>query len=94
MIHFFVDSGSMIIYITGVSSKKPCNYHPIKQLAPSQALNIGGGFPIRNSLGFNIIRCGRIVQILKKHVQACVSEPDIYTEFGKIRWVVQSFLKL
>ena len=89
MIHFFVDSGiNDNLYYWGEFKKALQLYIHIKQLAPSlQALNIGGGFPIRNSLGFEYdyeYIVDEIVRNIKKAcVQACVSEPDIYTEFGK-----------
>ena len=89
MIHFFVDSGiNDNLYYWGEFKKALQLYIQIKQLVPSlQALNIGGGFPIRNSLGFEYdyeYVVDEIVRNIKEAcVQACVSEPDIYTEFGK-----------
>ena len=54
MIHFFVDSGiNDNLYYWGEFKKALQLYTQIKHLASSlQALNIGGGFPIKNSLGF------------------------------------------
>jgi arginine decarboxylase len=89
MIHFFVDSGiNDNLYYWGEFKKALQLYTQIKQLAPSlQALNIGGGFPIRNSLGFEYdyeYIVDEIVRNIKETcVEAQVSMPDIYTEFGK-----------
>ena len=89
MIHFFVDSGiNDNLYYWGEFKKALQLYTQIKQLAPSlQALNIGGGFPIRNSLGFEYdyeYIVDEIVRNIKETcVEAQVSVPDIYTEFGK-----------
>jgi len=89
MIHFFVDSGiSDNLYYWGEFKKALQLYTQIKQLAPSlQALNIGGGFPIRNSLGFEYdyeYIVDEIVRNIKETcIEAQVSVPDIYTEFGK-----------
>ena len=89
MIHFFVDSGiNDNLYYWGEFKKALQLYTQIKQLAPSlQALNIGGGFPIRNSLGFEYdyeYIVDEIVRNIKETcIEAQVSVPDIYTEFGK-----------
>ena len=89
MIHFFVDSGiNDNLYYWGEFKKALQLYTQTKQLAPSlQALNIGGGFPIRNSLGFEYdyeYIVDEIVRNIKETcIEAQVSVPDIYTEFGK-----------
>ena len=89
MIHFFVDSGiNDNLYYWGEFKKALQLYTQIKQLAPSlQALNIGGGFPIRNSLGFEYdyeYIVDEIVRNIKETcIEAQVSVPHIYTEFGK-----------
>jgi len=89
MIHFFVDSGiNDNLYYWGEFKKALQLYTQIKQLAPSlHALNIGGGFPIRNSLGFEYdyeYIVDEIVRNIKETcIEAQVSVPDIYTEFGK-----------
>ena len=50
-------------------------------------VNLGGGFPIRNHLGFEYDYEYMIREIVKYIKEACnadgVKEPDIYTEFGK-----------
>jgi len=89
MIHFFVDSGiNDNLYYWGEFKKALQLYTQIKHLASSlQALNIGGGFPIKNSLGFKYdyeYIVDEIVRNIKETcVEAKVSVPDIYTEFGK-----------
>ena len=60
----------------------------MKKLFPTlTALNIGGGMPIRNSLGFEYDYKYMIQQIVQMVKEACdedgIHEPDIYTEFGK-----------
>lgn len=89
MIHFFVDSGiNDNLYYWGEFKKALQLYTQIKQLEPSlQALNIGGGFPIRNSLGFEYDYQYIVDEIVRNIKETCaqakVTEPTIYTEFGK-----------
>ncbi|MEI6409431.1 MAG: arginine decarboxylase, partial [Bacteroidota bacterium] len=49
--------------------------------------NIGGGMPIRNSLGFEFDYSYMVNEIVRMIKEACddegVPEPDIYSEFGK-----------
>jgi len=89
MLHFFVDSGiSDSLYYWGEFKKALDVYVELKRIAPElSALNIGGGFPIRNSLGFDYdyqYIADLIIESIKttcerEHIQ----EPNIYTEFGK-----------
>ena len=89
MIHFFVDSGiNDNLYYWGEFQKSLNIFTQIKQIAPSlNELNIGGGFPIRNSLGFEYDYQYIINEIVRNVKEICndagVSEPDLYTEFGK-----------
>ncbi len=88
MLHFFVNKGikddayywselnkSINVYC---ELKKHCN-----QL---DSLNIGGGFPIRNTFNFNYDYGYMIEEILLQVQSACaqegVPEPNIFTEFG------------
>lgn len=52
-----------------------------------EAINIGGGLPIRNSLGFEYDYKYMIREIIRNIQINCeeagIPEPDIYTEFGK-----------
>ncbi len=89
MLHFFVDTGIKdTVYYWGEFKKGIKIYIQLKKYFPSlSALNIGGGFPIRNSLGFEYDYKYMIQQIVKLIKEACeeenIDEPDIYTEFGK-----------
>ncbi len=89
MLHFFVDTGIKdTTYYWGELKKGVKTYVELKKLFPSlQAINIGGGLPIRNSLGFEFDYKYMISQIVKIIKEACeeddVEEPDIFTEFGK-----------
>lgn len=89
MIHFFVDSGITDNMYYWNEFKKAVNlFTSIKRIAPSvKSLNIGGGFPIQNSLNFNYDYEYMAHEIVGNIQQACadtgVDEPDIFTEFGK-----------
>jgi arginine decarboxylase len=59
----------------------------LKKICPSlRALNIGGGFPIKNSLNFNYdyaYLVEEIISLIKAEcVESGIEEPAIYTEFG------------
>lgn len=89
MVHFFVDSGiNDSLYYWGEFTKALTLYEKIKKAIPGlNKLNIGGGFPIRNSLGFDY-DYGQITQYLVSTIKdfcdnANIQHPDIYTEFGK-----------
>jgi arginine decarboxylase len=89
MLHFFVDTGIKdSMYYWGELKKGVKLYCSLKKLCPSlSSINIGGGLPIRNSLGFEfdyeyMIR--EIVDLIKRECeQEGVEVPDIFTEFGK-----------
>ncbi len=89
MIHFFVDSGiADNFYYWDEFQKALKLYTEIKKLVPSlHALNIGGGFPIRNSLDFEYDYAHMAREIVHTIKDSCteagIEEPDIYTEFGK-----------
>ena len=89
LLHFFVDTGIKdTLYYWGELKKAVKIYCDLKRMCPSlEGLNIGGGMPIRNSLGFEYDYKYMIKEIVKIISQACeeeeVEEPDIYTEFGK-----------
>ncbi|MAT54303.1 MAG: arginine decarboxylase [Saprospirales bacterium] len=89
MLHFFVDTGIKdSIYYWGELKKAVKLYCELKKICPSlTALNIGGGMPIRNSLGFEFDYNYMVREILNLVLSACreeeIPEPDIYTEFGK-----------
>lgn len=89
MLHFFVDTGIKdSMYYWGEFKRCLKVYCKLKKLCPSlKAINIGGGLPIRNSLGFEYDYKYMISEIVKQIKLACeeagVEEPDIFTEFGK-----------
>ncbi|MEP7197525.1 MAG: arginine decarboxylase [Saprospiraceae bacterium] len=89
MLHFFVDTGIKdTTYYWGELKKGIKTYVELKKIFPSlTAINIGGGLPIRNSLGFEYDYKYMISQIVKIIKEACdeddIDEPDIFTEFGK-----------
>ncbi len=89
MVHFFIDSGIKDnVYYWGEFQKAMKLFVELKKTCPEiKALNLGGGFPIRNNLRFeydyeNIIN--EIVSNIKSVCQESdIDEPDIFTEFGK-----------
>jgi len=89
MFHFFVDSGIKdSLYYWGEFKKAIQLYVELKAICPSlDSLNLGGGFPIRNHLGFEYDYEYLINEIVKGVQSACeqenLPEPDLYTEFGK-----------
>lgn len=89
MLHFFVDSGIKdSLYYWGEFNKALKLYIELKKICPTlDSLNLGGGFPIRNHLGFEYDYEYMIREIVKNIKDSCnnegVPEPDIYTEFGK-----------
>ena len=89
MLHFFVDSGIKDnLHYWGEFQKALELYIQLKKICPElRAFNIGGGFPIRNNLGFEYDYNHIIQEIVKNIKTQCnaegVEEPDIFTEFGK-----------
>jgi arginine decarboxylase len=89
MVHFFVDSGiSDNMYYWNEFKKSVALFTSIKKLVPKvSSLNIGGGFPIQNSLNFNFDYEYISNELVRNIQEACadagVEEPDIFTEFGK-----------
>ena len=89
MLHFFVDSGIKdSLYYWGEFQRALKLYIELKKSCKTvDAFNLGGGFPIRNNLGFEYDYEYMISEIVNNIKEACqeekVAEPDIYTEFGK-----------
>lgn len=89
MLHFFVDSGIKdSLYYWGEFQKGVKLYTELKKVCPTlDSLNLGGGFPIRNHLGFEYDYEYMIKEIVRSIKEGCmeagVPEPDIFTEFGK-----------
>jgi len=89
MLHFFVDSGIKdSLYYWGEFQKAVKLYIDLKKQSKTlDSFNLGGGFPIRNHLGFEYNYEYMIQEIVSNIKTACENEnladPDIYTEFGK-----------
>ncbi len=89
MLHFFVDSGIKDTpYYWGEFYKALKLYIELKKESEDlDSLNLGGGFPIRNHLGFEYNYEYMINEIITQIKAACeldgVPEPNIFTEFGK-----------
>ena len=89
MLHFFIDSGIKdTLYYWGEFQKAMKIFVELKKLCPSlRSLNLGGGFPIRNNLGFEFDYEYMVKEIVQNIKQICqqenIKEPDIFTEFGK-----------
>lgn len=89
MIHFFVDSGIKdTLYYWGEFQKALDVFIKVKKLNPNlNSINIGGGFPIQNSLGFDYDYQYMVDEIVRNVKESCnhagVQEPNLYTEFGK-----------
>ncbi len=88
MLHFFINTGIKDTAYYWSELNKCLNvYCQLKKLCPElDSLNIGGGFPIKNSLGFNYdyeYMTEEIVAQIKNTCNAAdVEEPNIFTEFG------------
>ena len=89
MLHFFVDSGIKdTMYYWGEFQKAVNLFVLLKKECPTiKAINLGGGFPIRNNLGFEYDYEYIINEIVKNIGDVCenegIDQPDIFTEFGK-----------
>jgi len=89
MLHFFVDSGIKdSLYYWGEFQKAIKLYTELKAESEKlDSLNLGGGFPIRNHLGFSYDYEYMIREIIGNIKAACTAEdiphPNLYTEFGK-----------
>lgn len=89
MLHFFVDSGIKdSLYYWGEFNKAIKMYAQLKKICPSlEDFNLGGGFPIRNHLGFEYDYDYMVKEIVRSIKETCtaakVKEPNIFTEFGK-----------
>jgi len=88
MLHFFINTGIKdTAYYWNELNKCMSVYCELKKVCPElDSLNIGGGFPIKNSLNFEYDYEYMAEEIVNQIKMACesagVPEPDIYTEFG------------
>jgi arginine decarboxylase len=88
MLHFFINTGIRdSAYYWNELSKCVNVYCELKAVCPQlTALNIGGGFPIKNSLNFDYDYEYMAEEIIAQIKSICerngTPEPDIFTEFG------------
>ena len=88
MLHFFINTGIKDnAYYWNELLKCITLYIDLKKICPTlDSLNIGGGFPIKNSLAFAFDYEYMIEEIIHQIQTACdeakVEVPDIFTEFG------------
>lgn len=88
MLHFFMNTGIRDdIYYWSELNRVLTLYCQLKKICPElKGLNLGGGFPIKHSLGFDYDYKYMVNQIVSTIKKACkknkVDMPDIYTEFG------------
>ncbi|WP_378178572.1 arginine decarboxylase [Aquimarina sp. SS2-1] len=88
MLHFFINTGIRdTAYYWNELLKCLKVYINLKKICPSlDSLNIGGGFPIKNSLAFDYDYQYMITEIVSQIQKACeeaqVDVPNIFTEFG------------
>ena len=88
MLHFFINTGIRDNAYYWNELMKCLNvYINLKRVCPTlDSLNIGGGFPIKNSLAFDYDYAYMIDEIIGQIKQACdeakVDVPNIFTEFG------------
>lgn len=89
MLHFFINTGIKdTAYYWSELNKAVSLYCDLKKICPElDSLNIGGGFPVKNSLAFDFdyeyMAEEIVAQIKRSCEQAGVPEPDIFTEFGQ-----------
>lgn len=88
MLHFFINTGvADNAYYWNELHKCLRVYCELRKECPTlKTLNIGGGFPIKNSLTFDYDYEYMATEIVSQIKQVCtehgVPEPDIFTEFG------------
>ncbi|WP_452597996.1 arginine decarboxylase [Pontimicrobium sp. MEBiC01747] len=88
MLHFFINTGIRdTAYYWNELLKCMKVYVNLKKECPSlDSLNIGGGFPIKNSLAFDYDYAYMVSEIIRQIKQVCdeagVAVPNIFTEFG------------
>lgn len=88
MLHFFINTGIRdTAYYWNELLKSLKVYVDLKKICPTlDSLNIGGGFPIKNSLAFDYDYEYMVDEIVNQIKKVCdeggVPVPDIFTEFG------------
>lgn len=88
MLHFFINTGIKdSAYYWSELTKCVNVYSELKRICPTlDTLNIGGGFPIKNTLNFDYDYEYMAEEIISQIKAICtqngVPEPNIFTEFG------------
>lgn len=88
MLHFFINTGIKDTTYYWTELQKALNiYCELKKICPElNGLNIGGGLPFKNSLGFEFDYEYMIEEIVAQIKEHCnrrgVDEPNLFTEFG------------
>ncbi len=88
MLHFFINTGIRdTAYYWNELNKCLKVYINLKRICPSlDSLNIGGGFPVKNSLAFDYDYQYMVEEIINQIKLTCedaeVDVPNIFTEFG------------
>jgi len=88
LLHFFINTGIKdTIYYWTELNKCLHIYKSLREICPTlDSLNIGGGMPIKNSLGFEYDYEYIVEEIISQIKIFCTDnelpEPDIFTEFG------------
>ena len=88
MLHFFINTGIRDnAYYWNELTKCLKVYTALKKICPTlDSLNIGGGFPIKNSLAFDFDYQYMVEEIVNQIKTVCeeeeVAAPHIFTEFG------------
>lgn len=88
MLHYFINTGIKdTAYYWSELSRFVYKYAELKKVCPElEAVDIGGGFPVKNSLHFEYDYKYMAEQIIENIQWICkknhVDEPNIFTEFG------------
>jgi len=88
MLHFFINTGIRDnAYYWNELTKCLKVYTALKKICPTlDSLNIGGGFPIKNSMAFDFDYAYMVDEIVNQIKTVCdeegVATPNIFTEFG------------
>ena len=88
MLHFFINTGiNDTAYYWSELLKCVNVYCELKKIGPSlDSLNMGGGFPVKNSLSYEYDYAYMAEEIIAQIKHTCsdrgVKEPHIFTEFG------------
>jgi arginine decarboxylase len=88
MLHFFINTGIKDnVYYWSELNKCINVYCELKKVCPTlDSFDIGGGLPVRKSLGFEYDYDYMIEQIVRQIKSTCkqkgVQEPNLFTEFG------------